>query len=181
MQDISAKIHKIKLLALDVDGVLTDGSLHISENGEVYKTFNAKDGLGISAAIRNGFIVAIITGRKSGAITKRASELGIIDVYENVKEKDFALAELAQKYKLSLEEVAYMGDDLNDFPALLKAGFSCSPNNAVEEVKNIVDYVTEKSGGAGAVREVIEKILTVKGVWDLIVEGYKEKGLGDKQ
>mgnify|MGYP006318812069 FL=1 len=131
MQD---KLSKIKLLALDVDGVLTDGTINIGNNGEIFKGFNAKDGLGISCALRSGLNIAIITGRKSEIIHKRAEELGISLLCEGVKDKYSELRRLAEELQLTQDEIAYMGDDLNDLPAFKAAGISFAPQDAVTEV-----------------------------------------------
>ena len=151
MKNIEKAAQIIKLLVLDVDGVMTDGSIYLDAEQELFKSFNAKDGMGISCAIRCGLQVAIITGRCSPIIRRRARELGIVEVCENVKEKRSALAELLQKYNLSLNETAYVGDDLNDLPVLTQVGLACAPADAVEEVKQVCHFVAEKKGGCGAV------------------------------
>ncbi|MBQ7021608.1 MAG: HAD-IIIA family hydrolase, partial [Phascolarctobacterium sp.] len=148
---VQDKLSKIKLLALDVDGVLTDGTINIGDNGELFKGFNAKDGLGISCALRSGLKVAIITGRKSEIIHKRSAELGITLLCEGVKDKYVELIKLTKELALTKEEVAYMGDDLNDLPAFRAAGFSFVPQDAVTEVVNNADCVVQKDGGRGAV------------------------------
>lgn len=174
-------LKKIKLLVLDVDGVLTDGKLHIGPNGEMEKIFSVLDGMAISVALRNGLKIAIVTGRGGNIVQFRAKELGITDCYTGVIDKREKLQDLMADYELQKEEVAYMGDDLNDLPCMTLAGNKFAPCNGVAEVKAVVDYVTETAGGYGAVREVIEKILTAKGKWQLVVESYKQRGLGDKQ
>ena len=141
MKNIEKVAQIIKLLVLDVDGVMTDGSIYLDAEQELFKSFNAKDGMGISCAIRCGLQVAIITGRCSPIIRRRARELGIVEVCENVKEKRSALAELLQKYNLSLNETAYVGDDLNDLPVLTQVGLACAPADAVEEVKQVCHFV----------------------------------------
>ena len=171
MKNIEKAAQIIKLLVLDVDGVMTDGSIYLDAEQELFKSFNAKDGMGISCAIRCGLQVAIITGRCSPIIRRRARELGIVEVCENVKEKRSALAELLQKYNLSLNETAYVGDDLNDLPVLTQVGLACAPADAVEEVK----------GGCGAVRQITEFILNARGDWDKIVNSYLQEGQGDAQ
>lgn len=171
----------ISLLALDVDGVLTDGTINIGPQGEVFKGFNAKDGLGISCALRNGLQIAIITGRRSEIIHRRAEELGITLLCEGVKDKYAALSGLSKKLGLRLEQVAYMGDDLNDLPAFEAAGMVFAPSDAVDEVCEAADVVTIAEGGKGAVREAIELILRAQGRWDAIVEGYLQGGQGDRQ
>lgn len=179
--DFYKKISKIKLLALDVDGVLTDGTINMGVNGELFKAFNAKDGLGISCALRNGLHVAIITGRKSQIIHNRAEELGIKLLSEGVKDKYSELVRLGKELNLTREQIAYMGDDLNDLAAFRAAEIKLAPNDAVEEVKAAADYIASKNGGYGAVREVIEKILSSQGLWQGIVSSYELCGQGDKQ
>ena len=161
--------------------VMTDGSIYLDAEQELFKSFNAKDGMGISCAIRCGLQVAIITGRCSPIIRRRARELGIVEVCENVKEKRSALAELLQKYNLSLNETAYVGDDLNDLPVLTQVGLACAPADAVEEVKQVCHFVAEKKGGCGAVRQITEFILNARGDWDKIVNSYLQEGQGDAQ
>ena len=171
----------IKLLALDVDGVLTDGSIIIGQDGELSKHFSVQDGLGIRVAIRKGIQVSIITGRHSEILLHRAMELNISSVYENVTDKGEVLRKIAGEANIPMADVAFMGDDLNDLSALADAGASFAPANAVEDVKVNVDYVTEKCGGAGAVREVVERILKDKGIWQGVVESYIKRGQGDQQ
>ena len=145
MKNIEKAAQIIKLLVLDVDGVMTDGSIYLDAEQELFKSFNAKDGMGISCAIRCELQVAIITGRCSPIIRRRARELGIVEVCENVKEKRSALAELLQKYNLSLNETAYVGDDLNDLPVLTQVGLACAPADAVEEETQVCHFVAEKN------------------------------------
>ena len=178
MQD---KLSKIKLLALDVDGVLTDGTINIGDNGELFKGFNAKDGLGISCALRSGLKVAIITGRKSEIIHKRSAELGITLLCEGVKDKYAELIKLTKELALTKEEVAYMGDDLNDLPAFRAAGFSFAPQDAASEVIANADCVVAKDGGRGAVRTAVEMILKAQDKWEALIASYLESGQGDKQ
>lgn len=175
------KLAQIKLLALDVDGVLTDGTINIGDNGEIFKGFNAKDGLGISCALRSGLQVAIITGRKSEIIHKRAAELGIVLLCEGVKDKYSELIRLTEELRLTKEEVAYMGDDLNDLPAFRAAGITFAPEDAVPEVTQRASIVVSKCGGRGAVREVVENILKAQHKWEALVATYLQSGQGDKQ
>ncbi len=174
-------LQKIKLLALDVDGVLTDGTINIGNDGEIFKGFNAKDGLGISCALRNGLQIAIITGRKSKIIHARAQELGITLLCEGVKDKYAELCALREKLALASEQVAYMGDDLNDLPAFRAAGLAFAPQDATAEVQAAADIVVQKCGGRGAVRAAVETILRAQGKWEQIVASYLESGQGDKQ
>lgn len=179
---MEAALKKIKLLALDVDGVLTDGSINIGNEGELFKAFNAKDGLGISAGLRTGLQIAIITGRKSTIIHKRAQELGITLLCEGVKNKYAELERLQHTLNITKEETSYMGDDLNDLPAFAAAGCSFAPADASAEVLNEAKIVLSHRGGKGAVREAIELILKAQRKWDQVVEGYKQIAvLGDAQ
>lgn len=179
---LQKKAKNIKLVALDVDGTLTDGSINIGGEGELFKRFNAKDGLGITAAVRHGLRVAVITGRKGSIVQRRAEELGIgEDVMSGISAKRKALQALAGKYKLSLDEIAFMGDDLNDLSALVAAGLSAAPSDAAEDVKQRVDFIAFHKGGRGAVRDLLELILKARGIWDAILEEYTEEGKEDRQ
>ncbi len=172
---------KIKLLVLDVDGVLTDGTIYIANEGEVFKGFNAKDGMGISCALRSGIKVAIITGRKSEIIRRRAEELGITTVLEGVRDKEAALRQLVRQNNLSFKQAAYIGDDLNDLPPMLCCGLSFAPADAADAALDVADFVLLNDGGRGAVREAIELILMSQNKWDDIVQAYSEGGQGDRQ
>ncbi len=175
------QLAKIQLLGLDVDGVLTDGSIIIGQDGELSKHFDARDGMGISLALRHGIQIALITGRHSEIVLHRAMELGISSVYENVTDKAAVLVKAAHELEVPLEATAFMGDDLNDLPAFGQAAFSFAPADAAEEVRSRADYTTCACGGHGAVREVIEAILKAKGLWQQIVKSYDQKGQGDRQ
>ena len=146
----------IKLLILDVDGCLSDGTLIYSADGIESKNFNVKDGLGISTWIKMGNEVAIITGRNSKIVQRRAEELGIKYLYQGIKDKDRVLKELVSSLGLTFSEVGAIGDDLNDFNMLKLVGRSFTPKNGVKEIKNIVDNVLSFNGGDGAVREMID-------------------------
>ena len=180
-ESLTASLQKIKLLALDVDGVLTDGSIYISPAGEVFKGFNAKDGMGISCALRSGLQIAVITGRQSPIVERRCEELGITLLQQGVKDKRLALQQIAQKLGLVREEIAYMGDDLNDIPAFKASGLNLVPADAAIEVMAVADIITKASGGRGAVREAITMILAAQDNWNVIVNSYLNAGQGDKQ
>lgn len=173
---IGVRAKHIKLLILDVDGVLTDGHIIFGRDGELMKNFHSQDGLGITAAHKAGLKTAIITGRESQIVQLRSSELKIMDVYQGAMNKVEALAALLEKYKLNVEEVAYVGDDLIDLPVMVQVGLSCAVANAVEEVKKHAHLVTSHRGGQGAVREVVEFILKSQGKWDDIVNAYIQGG-----
>ena len=180
--DLQHKAAKIKLVALDMDGTLTDGSINIGAEGELFKRFNAKDGLGITAARRHGLRISVITGRSGPIIQRRTEELGIAeDVMIGISAKKQALLALADKYNISLEEIAFMGDDLNDLPALLAAGLSVAPADAAKDIRQRVSYITPHNGGHGAVRDLLELILKARGIWDTIIEEYTKEGKEDRQ
>jgi 3-deoxy-D-manno-octulosonate 8-phosphate phosphatase (KDO 8-P phosphatase) len=178
---LQSQLEQIKMLALDVDGVLTDGTINMGPDGEVFKPFNCKDGLGLSTAVRHGLLVVIITGRTSASTRNRAKELGITQVYEAIKDKGSLLEEIVTKNKLTLANVAFMGDDLNDLAALQKAGLAATPADAVEDIKKVCPFIAKQTGGHGAVRELIEAIFKSQGRWQEIVAEYAHAGQGDKQ
>ncbi len=165
------KLSKIKMLAMDVDGTLTDGSMVFLGDEEV-KLFSALDGLGIRLAMNYGLGIAWITGNTSEAVTVRAEKLGLRDVYQGSKFKTVALDDLIERHNLALDEVAYIGDDLNDLPVFEKVGFAFAVSNAVDEVKQRAAMITTRPGGSGAVREAIETILKARGAWDSAVAGF---------
>lgn len=163
---------KIKLIVLDVDGVLTDGKLLIGSNGVEYKSFHVKDGMGISLARCHGIKIALISGRRSKAVNIRARELNVDFLYEGITNKVKALDEILSSLDLSLDQVFYMGDDLNDLPIIRLVGCSAAPQDAIEAVKKSVNFVSSFAGGNGAVREAIEFILRRQVDYALLVERY---------
>ncbi|HWR05917.1 KdsC family phosphatase [Sporomusa sp.] len=163
---------KIKLIIFDVDGVLTGGHIIFGTEGEAVKEFYAQDGLGISLAHKAGLKTAIITGRESEMVRRRGAELKIGDVYQGAMDKVTALQELVTKHALTLEQIAYVGDDINDLPVMIQIGLPCAVANAVLEVKAIAKYVAGRQGGNGAVREVIEHILKAQGLWEGLIADY---------
>ena len=165
------RLKRIKLLAMDVDGVLTDGSMIFGSKEEI-KVFNALDGLGITLAIEIGLEIAWITGNKSESVAKRAEALGVTNLFLGARYKSVAIEELARRKGLKTEEIAYIGDDLNDLPAMKTAGVAFAVANASPEAKAAVDFVTEKSGGHGAVREAIEMILKAQDRWEEGIQAF---------
>jgi 3-deoxy-D-manno-octulosonate 8-phosphate phosphatase (KDO 8-P phosphatase) len=149
----------IKLLILDIDGTLTDGKLYISAKGELMKTFNVKDGLLVADLTRYDIVPVVITGRKSKILSRRCKELNITEVYQGIHDKVTQLRAIVAKYHCSFDEVAYIGDDLNDLECMKLCGISGCPADAVDQVKRAVTYVCAKNGGDGAVREFIEYFL----------------------
>ena len=152
----------IKMLFIDVDGTLTDGKLYYGINGDEYKAFNVKDGLGIKKISSYGVKIVIITGRHSEALLKRIEELEVFDFYQSVKNKETLLKSLIKKYNIEFKHTAYIGDDENDYFAMKQCGFKACPKDAIKKIINISDYVSDKKGGDGAVREIIEYILSKK-------------------
>ncbi|MEK6566372.1 MAG: HAD-IIIA family hydrolase [Bacteroidota bacterium] len=157
-----SKLKGINLLLLDVDGVMTDGGVYFAESGDEMKKFNIQDGYGVVRLQRAGVAVGIITGRVSKLVQRRAHELGIQEVYQNLENKLEAYNQIKKKLSLTDDQVAYIGDDEPDLPVLMLAGFSAAPADAVASVKKSVHYLCKRKGGEGAVREVVDLILKVK-------------------
>lgn len=162
--NLKLKAKKIKLVAFDVDGVMTDGSLTYLPDGSQIKTFNAKDGQGVVMLNKAGFLTAIITAKDSGAVRERAKTLGITKLFLNQKNKLQAFNELLSEYNLTKEQVAYMGDDYPDLCVIKEAGLSFAPNDAIDEVKKIASATSSYGGGKGAVREFCDFLLSSNGI-----------------
>lgn len=153
----------IKLLITDSDGVLTDGGMYYSEKGDELKKFNTKDGMGVQVLREIGIDTIIVTGENVELVRKRASKLGINEVYMGIKNKEPIVREIAEKHNLELEEIAYIGDDVNDLAAIKIVGLGCSVADGMEKIKNAAKYVTQAKGGQGALREVADLIIKYKG------------------
>jgi 3-deoxy-D-manno-octulosonate 8-phosphate phosphatase (KDO 8-P phosphatase) len=173
-KSITMLARKIKLLILDVDGVLTDGGIVLDNGGSELKIFHVRDGHGIKMLARHGVDVAIITGRESGVVNRRAQELGIEHVYQKCYDKIAAYDEIKKNLALADEEIAYVGDDIVDIPVMKRVGLSIAVADAHEDVFGFAHYVTENPGGKCAVREVSEIILRARGLWEGILHGYTE-------
>jgi len=169
---LKEKIKKIKLILLDVDGVLTDGSIIVGESNQELKIFNIKDGLAIKLALAGGIAVGIISGRSSKAVKRRADELDIKILYQGQPDKLKVYDQIKNDLGLTDDQIAVIGDDLNDIKLLQQAGLSCTVNDACDEVKAKVDYITKYPGGKGAVRDVIEMILKGQGKWEALIQKY---------
>ena len=167
----------IQILVLDVDGVLTDGRFILTEQGEEFKAFDAKDGHGLRMLMKAGIGVVILSGRTSGAVEHRAKDLGITEVYQGVRDKKPLLLKIIEQNGLSKEEVCCVGDDLPDLPLFPHAGVSIAVADAVPEVRQAATFITKSRGGHGAVREVCEVILKAKNLWPYpsISDGTREK------
>jgi 3-deoxy-D-manno-octulosonate 8-phosphate phosphatase (KDO 8-P phosphatase) len=161
-QSLNSKLNNIKLLLLDVDGVMTDGGIYFANSGDEFKKFNIQDGYGIVKLQRTGIKIGIITGKVSNIVTRRAEELGITEVYQNLDNKLEVYEMIKKKLNLTNSDIAYIGDDEFDLSVLKCVGFSATPADAVSNVKKFVNYVCKRKGGDGAVREVIELILRIR-------------------
>lgn len=166
------KAEKIKLLLLDVDGVLTDGGIVIDNRGVETKRFDVHDGQGITLMIRSGIAVGFITSRRSNIVSRRARELGVKLVYQGVQRKLDAYAAILLKTGLTDEQISYVGDDLADLPVLCRVGFAVAVQDSVAEIRHKADFVTQAKGGYGAVREVSELILKAKNSWQNALGTY---------
>lgn len=163
---------KIRLLVLDVDGVLTDGRITYTSTGDESKSFNVRDGHAVKMALRAGLGVAIITGRQSDIVKRRADELGIQLVFQGALDKMKALKEILEETHLDTAQIAYMGDDVVDLPLLMNVGLACAPADAAQEVLEKAHMVTGARGGEGAVRELILFVLKAQGLWDGLMIRY---------
>ncbi len=169
-ESLKQKLRNIKLLILDADGVLTDGKIYYGSYGDEVKAFDVKDGLGLSLWKRSGKISCILTAKKSPLLKRRAKDVKIFKVYQNVYRKIDVYRKLKKKFKLVDSEICYIGDDLIDIGVLKEAGFSVTVPGVPSEVKDFANYITDNPGGSGAVREVIELILKEQGLWDNLVQ-----------
>jgi 3-deoxy-D-manno-octulosonate 8-phosphate phosphatase (KDO 8-P phosphatase) len=169
---VKAIAKNLKMLILDVDGVLTDGGIILDNEGNEYKAFHVRDGHGIKMLIRAGVHVAIITGRHSKVVERRAHELGITEVFQKCFDKRVVYRKLVEQYGLKENEVAYIGDDIVDAPIMAMAGLPIAVADATEEAKKYALIVTKSRGGRGAVREVTDFILKAKGLWQRMFDEY---------
>jgi 3-deoxy-D-manno-octulosonate 8-phosphate phosphatase (KDO 8-P phosphatase) len=166
------KIKQLKLLILDVDGVLTDGRLFFDQQGNEYKCFHARDGHGLKLLKQTGVEIAVISGRSSPTVALRMKNLGIEHVYQGHENKRMAFQEILQNLQLSPNQVAHVGDDLLDLPIMTQVGFAIAVQDANFAVKQYADWCTQTLGGQGAVREVCDLIMQVQGSFDKVLQGY---------
>lgn len=171
-KEYTDRAKRIKLLILDVDGVMTDGKIVLDGNGTEIKSFNVRDGHGIKMAQRAGMAIAIITGRESKVVDLRAKELGITEVYQKSHDKLATYTELLKKLGLKEDETAFVGDDIVDLPVMKRVGVSIAVADAEPYVKDMASMVTVRNGGEGAVREVIDWLLRAKGEWEGVTAKY---------
>ncbi len=152
-------LQQIRLFATDVDGVLTDGGMYYSESGDEWKKFNTRDGMGIKLLQKAGLITAIVTQERTRLVARRAEKLAIPELHQGVMDKLSVIRDMAERHGISLRQIAYIGDDVNDMEALKAVGFSAAPADSLPQVRKIVDYICRLKGGEGAVRELAEMIL----------------------
>ena len=164
--NVLALLKNIKLFVLDVDGVLTDGSLILLENGEMARTMNIKDGYALQLAVKKGYDILIISGGKSEEVKVRLEKLGVKNIFLSVKNKKELLAKYIINNNYSIEQVLYMGDDIPDVLVMQTVGVACAPADAVPEIKAIAHYISPIPGGKGCVRDVIEKVLKLNADWN---------------
>ena len=167
MKNYKNLLPNIKTFIFDVDGVLTDGKILITNEGELLRTFDTKDGYAMKCALVQGYKIVIITGGRNKGVEERFKELGVFDIYMGAHHKTEAYQDLLDNYDLDPETILYLGDDVPDIPVMEKVGLGCCPADAVSDVKAMADYVSHKNGGEGCVREIIEQVLRVQGKWRL--------------
>jgi 3-deoxy-D-manno-octulosonate 8-phosphate phosphatase (KDO 8-P phosphatase) len=172
MQDIHEKASRIKLVIFDVDGVLTDGSLFLGDDGQEYKAFHSKDGHGMVMLQQHGVMIGIITGRTSEVVRKRMESLGIRHVYQGQKDKLPAFEKLKQELSLENEQIAYVGDDVVDLPVMTKVGLSIAVQDAHPLTKEHAHWITPANGGRGAAREVCEMLMHAQGKLETALRSY---------
>lgn len=170
-QELTERASRVRLLLSDVDGVMTDGSLAFDESGVESKTFNVRDGLGVKLWRRGAGEFGIVTGRSSSIVSNRAKELGLSIVHQGIHDKLPTVEQIAAQQGVSLEEVAYIGDDLPDLPVVQAVGFGVAVNDACVEMLADADHVTNATGGRGAVRELVETLLRNSGRWEAALAG----------
>lgn len=168
---------RIKYLVVDVDGTMTDSGIYYDENGNELKKFCVKDGAGFFAAHRVGIKIIVLTGRECAATTRRMKDINVRYLFQNVKKKAAFLKSFMDENKIQKEELGYIGDDLNDYPAMKLAGYIGCPADSCQEVKKIADYVSNVKGGYGAVRDVIKHLLQESGEWEKAISDVY--GMGD--
>lgn len=161
------RLKQVKAFVFDVDGVLTDGTLYVFDSGEQVRRMSIKDGFALQLAVKKGYRIIVISGSFSQAVISRLNKLGIDDVFMKITDKKEKLEELLSQYKLVWANVLFMGDDIPDYTVMKAAGLACAPADAAPEIKQVAHYISPFAGGAGCVREMIEKVLKLHGQWEL--------------
>lgn len=156
---------RVKAVFLDVDGVLTDGTVQVTEQGEQLRTFSIKDGYAIQLAIKRGLFIAVITGGNSQGVLRRLQGLGVTEIFWGISNKEELMLKKITEYGFSLSDVVFVGDDMPDLACMKKVGIAACPHDAIEEIKQISAYISPRKGGEGCVRDILEKILKLQGKW----------------
>ena len=170
--ELDRKARAVHFLLLDVDGVLTDGRLHVGIEGDLFKSFHVRDGLAVKLAQAAGLRVGILSARSSDIVARRAAEVGIEEVVQGHADKGVAFEQLRARLALDAGAIAYVGDDLQDLAVLSRVGLAAAPADAVEAVRSAVDYVTGARGGEGCVRELVERLLVARGAWATVLSRF---------
>lgn len=171
MKSYKEKMNDITTFIFDVDGVLTDGTVHVAADGEMLRNMNIKDGFAMKAAIESGYNVCIISGGKNEGVRTRLRNLGVTDIYLGSPDKVETFKEYIDIYGIKAEQVLYMGDDIPDYHVMKLVGLPSCPQDSVAEIKSISEYISHKNGGKGAVRDVIEQVMKVQGKWHTQFDG----------
>ncbi len=166
MSNFKERLSQVKCFVFDVDGVLTNGQLLVTHEGQQLRSMNIKDGYALQLAVQNGYHIIILSGAVSEGVLKRLNGLGLKDVHIGVKNKKDSLAQLLSDHNFSYEQVLYMGDDMPDLEAMSNCGVPTCPIDAVQQIRNICIYISDKKGGDGCVRDVIEQVLTLHNKWE---------------
>jgi len=177
--ELDRKARAVRFLLLDVDGVLTDGRLHVGVDGDLFKSFHVRDGLAVKLAQAAGLKVGILSARSSDIVARRAAEVGIEEVVQGNEDKGAAFERLRARLALDSGAIAYIGDDLLDLAVLARVGLAAAPADAVEAVRSAVDYVTGARGGEGCVRELVERLLVARGTWAAVLSRFAPPGPND--
>jgi 3-deoxy-D-manno-octulosonate 8-phosphate phosphatase (KDO 8-P phosphatase) len=172
--ELRERAARVRLLIFDVDGVLTDCRVILDNEGNEFKAFHVRDGHGIKMIQREGIPVALITGRTSRVVERRAAELGITEVHQGSKKKIVAFRQVLEKFGVAEDEVAYMGDDVVDLPVMVRVGLPAAPADAAEEARACARFIAKNDAGRGAARELTDLILKARGRWDDIIKDYSE-------
>ena len=167
MENFKQKLTRIKTLLFDIDGVLTNGQVLLMENGEVVRNMNSKDGFALRSAARKGYQIAIISGGNSQAVKKMLEGFGVKDVFLSQHDKMQCYKDYIKEQNLNEEEILYMGDDLPDYEVMKRVGVAACPNNSAHEIKEISIYISNKNGGEGCVRDIIEQVMRAQGKWEI--------------
>ena len=165
-ENILQKFKNIRMVVMDVDGVLTNGQLLVTEKGEQLRSFNIKDGYAMQLAIRKNLLLAVISGSHNDGVVKRLEHLGMKEIFTNVRNKVFQLEKLVLEHNILMDDIAYIGDDMPDLLAMKLVGLPIAPADATSEIKEAAKYISPFNGGEGCVRDVLEKILKLQGGWE---------------